>query len=63
MLNAPICKVQLITLRGKPAYLEQEIEEQGLVQAEAATITYQVGNGVVVLQGDARVLAPSRKFD
>ena len=29
-------KVQLITLRGKPAYLEQAIEEQGLVQAEAS---------------------------
>lgn len=56
-------KVQLITLRGKPAYLEQEIEEQGLVQAEAATITYQVGNGVVVLQGDARVQHPQYQIN
>lgn len=56
-------KVQLITLRGNPAYLEQEIEEQGLVQAEAATITYQVGEGVVVLQGDARVQHPQYQIN
>ena len=56
-------KVQLITLRGSPAYLEQEIEEQGLVQAEAETITYQVGKGLVELQGEARVEHPQYQIN
>lgn len=56
-------KVQLITLRGKPAYLEQAIEEQGLVQAEASTITYQVADGVVVLKGNANVVHPQYEID
>jgi len=51
-------KVRQVVLRGKPAYLEQEIEEQGLVQAEAATITYLVGNGKVTLEGGADVRHP-----
>ncbi len=51
-------KVRTITLRGAPATLEQEIEEQGLVQAEANTITYQVGAGIVQLAGGADVNHP-----
>lgn len=56
-------KVQRITLRGKPAYLEQVIEEQGLVQAQARTITYQVADGVVVLKGEANVVHPQYEID
>ena len=51
-------KVRTITFRGRPAWLEQEIEEQGLIQAQATTITYQVGPGMVVLQGAADVTHP-----
>ena len=51
-------RVQSVTFRGKPAYLEQEIEEQGLVKATAGTINYQVANGLVTLTGDADVQHP-----
>jgi lipopolysaccharide export system protein LptA len=51
-------KVRLVTLRGKPVFLEQEIEEQGLVQAQALVITYEVGSGVVELTGAADVKHP-----
>lgn len=51
-------KVRTITLLGQPAFLEQEIEAQGLVQAQANTITYQVGSGMVMLNGSADVTHP-----
>lgn len=51
-------KVNSVTFRGQPAYLEQEIEEQGLVQAEANTIEYQVATGLVTLTGSAKVRHP-----
>jgi lipopolysaccharide export system protein LptA len=51
-------KVRRVILRGNPAFLEQEIEEQGLVQAEADTITYQVRSGLVKLTGNADVRHP-----
>lgn len=51
-------KVRLVTLQGTPAILEQEIEEQGVVRAEARTITYQVGDGLVNLTGEADVTHP-----
>lgn len=51
-------KVQQVVLRGTPALLEQEIEQQGMVQAEAVTITYRVSDGLVVLKGDANVQHP-----
>ena len=51
-------RVQSVTFRGQPAYLEQEIEEQGLVTATAATIDYQVATGLVTLTGDANVQHP-----
>jgi len=51
-------RVQSVTFRGRPAYLEQEIEEQGLVKATAATIDYQVATGIVTLTGDADVQHP-----
>ena len=51
-------RVQSVTFRGQPAYLEQEIEEQGLVKATAGTIDYQVATGIVTLTGNADVQHP-----
>lgn len=51
-------RVRTVVLRGAPAFLEQEIEQQGLVQAEANTITYQVASGLVTLEGEADVRHP-----
>jgi len=51
-------RVNSVTFRGKPAFLEQEIEEQGLVQAKANTIDYQVASGLVTLTGNADVQHP-----
>ncbi len=51
-------KVSSVTFRGQPAFLEQEIEEQGLVQATANTIDYQVASGLVTLAGNADVKHP-----
>ena len=51
-------RVNSVTFRGKPAFLEQEIEEQGLVQATANIIDYQVASGLVTLTGSADVKHP-----
>lgn len=51
-------RVGSVTFRGKPAFLEQEIEEQGLVQATANVIDYQVASGIVTLTGNADVKHP-----
>ncbi|MGA9575775.1 MAG: lipopolysaccharide transport periplasmic protein LptA [Lysobacterales bacterium] len=51
-------KVSSVTFRGQPAFLEQEIEDQGLVQATANTIDYQVASGIVTLTGNADVKHP-----
>jgi len=50
--------VQTMTIRGNPAFLEQEIEEQGVVQATATVIEYQVASGLVTLTGNADVKHP-----
>lgn len=51
-------RVGSVTFRGQPAFLEQEIEEQGLVQATANIIDYQVASGLVTLSGNADVKHP-----
>lgn len=51
-------RVTTVTFRGQPAFLEQEIEEQGLVQATANVIEYQVASGLVTLKGNAEVKHP-----
>ena len=51
-------RVSSVTFRGTPASLEQEIEEQGLVQATANVIDYQVASGLVTLEGNADVRHP-----
>lgn len=51
-------KIRMITLTGTPATLEQEIQDQGRVHAEARTVTYRVDEGLVNLTGDADVTHP-----
>jgi len=51
-------RVHTIVLRGAPAFLEQDIEQQGQVQAQAQVITYQVSSGLVTLEGEADVQHP-----
>jgi lipopolysaccharide export system protein LptA len=55
-------RVKSVTFRGQPAFLEQEIEEQGLVQATANTIDYQVASGIVTLTGNADVTHPQYRI-
>jgi lipopolysaccharide export system protein LptA len=56
-------RVQSVTFRGQPAFLEQEIEEQGLVQATAQVIDYQVATGMVTLTGNADVKHPQYQIN
>ena len=56
-------RVQSVTFRGHPAFLEQEIEEQGLVQATAQVIDYQVATGMVTLTGNADVKHPQYQIN
>lgn len=58
ILNKGEGRVKSVTFHGQPAFLEQEIEEQGLVQATAMTIDYQVASGLVTLTGNAEVRHP-----
>jgi lipopolysaccharide export system protein LptA len=51
-------KVRSVFLTGTPVHLEQEIENEGLVQAEASTVEYQVAAGMVTLTGNADVRHP-----
>jgi lipopolysaccharide export system protein LptA len=55
-------RVARVTFTGQPAQLEQEIEAQGLVQAEANTITYEVSAGKVELAGAADVNHPQYRI-
>lgn len=51
-------KVRRFELRGGPVHLQQEIEGEGLVQAEAQKIDYVVATGIVTLTGSADVTHP-----
>ena len=51
-------RVSSVTFRGQPAFLEQEIEDQGLVRATSNVIDYQVASGLVTLTGNADVKHP-----
>jgi len=51
-------KVRRIELTGAPVHLQQEIEEQGLVTAEAKKVEYEVASGIVTLTGAADVVHP-----
>ena len=51
-------RVRQVELTGNPVHLQQEIEEEGLVTAEAKTIVYEVATGIVTLTGAADVVHP-----
>lgn len=51
-------RVRRIELSGDPVHLQQEIEEEGLVTAEARTVEYEVASGIVTLSGAADVEHP-----
>jgi len=51
-------RVRSIELIGTPVHLQQEIEEEGLVSAEALKIDYVVATGIVTLTGAADVVHP-----
>jgi lipopolysaccharide export system protein LptA len=51
-------RVRSVVLTGNPVHLEQEIEEEGLVQADALKIEYEVATGIITLTGDAKVVHP-----
>lgn len=51
-------KVREILLNGRPALLQQAIENEGLVTATANAISYQVATGIVTLTGNADVDHP-----
>lgn len=51
-------RVREVILTGQPVHLEQEIEQQGRVQATANRVEYRVATGLVTLLGDADVKHP-----
>ena len=51
-------KVRKFELNGSPVHLQQEIEEEGLVSAEALKVEYIVATGIVTLTGAADVVHP-----
>ncbi len=55
-------RVRHIALSGNPVRLQQEIEEQGLVTAEAEQIEFEVATGIVTLSGAADVNHPQYRI-
>jgi lipopolysaccharide export system protein LptA len=51
-------RVRRFELDGNPVHLQQQIEEEGLVAAEARRVEYEVASGIVTLTGDADVDHP-----
>lgn len=65
LIQADVAKVEKVDgrvrsfeLNGTPVHLEQEIEEEGVVQAEALKVDYEVATGIVTLTGSADVTHP-----
>lgn len=51
-------RVRRFELNGSPVHLQQEIEAEGLVSAEARKVEYEVATGIVTLTGAADVNHP-----
>lgn len=51
-------RVRRFELTGAPVHLQQEIEQEGLVSAEAQRVEYEVATGIVTLTGNADVDHP-----
>ena len=47
---------------GSPVHLQQEIEAEGLVSAEARNVEYEVATGIVTLTGAADVNHPQYRI-
>lgn len=55
-------RVRRFELNGNPVRLQQEIEDTGLVRAEARRIDYEVASGIVTLTGEADVEHPQYRI-
>ncbi|MDT8320027.1 MAG: lipopolysaccharide transport periplasmic protein LptA [Xanthomonadales bacterium] len=55
-------RVRRVILDGSPVHLQQEIEQEGLVTAEARKIEYEVATGIVTLTGNADVIHPQYRI-
>jgi len=55
-------KVRRFELTGTPVLLQQEIENEGLVSAQALKIDYVVATGIVTLSGSADVVHPQYRI-
>jgi len=51
-------RVRRFELEGNPVHLQQEIEEEGLVKAQALKVEYEVASGIVTLTGATDVEHP-----
>jgi lipopolysaccharide export system protein LptA len=51
-------RVRRFEFDGNPVHLQQEVEEEGLVVAEARKVEYEVASGIVTLTGAADVEHP-----
>jgi lipopolysaccharide export system protein LptA len=56
-------RVRRFELTGNPVHLQQEIEEEGLVSAEAQKVEYEVASGIVTLTGAADVQHPQYQIN
>ncbi len=51
-------EVSRVVFNGKPATLQQEIEDQGLMRAEATNIEYLIDGDKVILSGNVHIVRP-----
>jgi len=65
LIRADVAKVERVEgrvrrfeLDGKPVHLQQEIEQEGMVSAQARKVEYEVATGIVTLSGSADVTHP-----
>jgi lipopolysaccharide export system protein LptA len=56
-------RVRRFELTGNPVHLQQEIEQEGLVSAEAQKVEYEVASGIVTLTGAADVQHPQYQIN
>lgn len=55
-------RVRRFELTGSPVHLQQDIEDAGLVTAEARRVEYEVASGIVTLTGSADVVHPQYRI-
>lgn len=69
MIRADVAKVERVEgrvrrfeLDGNPVHLQQEIEQEGQVSAQANKVEYEVATGIVTLTGSADVTHPQYRI-